>query len=69
MLCVAEFDSIRIIARHVYLPSLYFIIFSLPNIYMHIIPSGIIIGNATANVALAMPSPASLGGSNTPSST
>jgi hypothetical protein len=53
---VTELDSIRIIARCVqikekYLPSSYFIIFSLPNIYMQIRPGGMVIGNATTNVA------------------
>jgi hypothetical protein len=34
-----------------YLPSSYFIIFSLPNIYMQIRPGGMVIDNATTNVA------------------
>jgi hypothetical protein len=60
---MAELDSIRIVARHVqirekYLSSSYFIIFSLPNIYMQIRPGGMVVGDATTNEALAMPSPA-----------
>jgi hypothetical protein len=60
---VAELDSIRIIARQVLIREniyilFYFIIFSLPNIYIQIRPSGIVIGDATTNVALATPSPA-----------
>jgi hypothetical protein len=41
-----------------YLPSSYFIISSLPNIYMHIRLGGMVVGDATAKVTLAMPSPA-----------
>jgi hypothetical protein len=36
----------------------YFILFSLPNIYMQINPSGMVVGDATTNIALATPSPA-----------
>jgi hypothetical protein len=40
------------------LPSSSFIIFSLPNIYMQIRPGGMVVGNGTANIALATSSPA-----------
>jgi hypothetical protein len=56
-------DSIRIVACHVLireknLPSSYFIIFSLPNIYTQIKLCGMVIGDATTNITKAMLSPA-----------